>query len=163
MQKRGGDINAWDAFLYAWTISRKWCKKQETVTSGIMNQGWEWMGPGEVAVESLSHVWLCATPLTVVHQAPLSMGFSRQEYWSGVAISFSRGSCWSRDQTCVSCIAGGFFHCWASREAHPFYNFWILHILPIWILKIIKERRNVLVHELWLTLQAYPVVSLNWE
>ena len=30
-----------------------------------------------------SHVPLCATPWTVVHQAPLSMEFSRQEYWSG--------------------------------------------------------------------------------
>ena len=33
-----------------------------------------------------------AIPWTVAHQAPLSMGFSRQEYWSGFAISFSRGS-----------------------------------------------------------------------
>ena len=32
----------------------------------------------------LSHIQLLATPWTVVHQAPLSMGFSRQEYWSGV-------------------------------------------------------------------------------
>ena len=32
------------------------------------------------------------TPWTVAHQAPLSMEFSRQEYWSGVAISHSRGS-----------------------------------------------------------------------
>ena len=35
----------------------------------------------------LSHfscVWLCATLLTVACQAPLSMGFSRQEYWSGL-------------------------------------------------------------------------------
>ena len=31
-----------------------------------------------------SHVWLCATPWTVAHQAPLSMGFSRQEYCSGL-------------------------------------------------------------------------------
>ena len=31
-----------------------------------------------------SRVWLCATPGTVAHQAPLSMGFSRQEYWSGL-------------------------------------------------------------------------------
>ena len=31
-----------------------------------------------------SHVWLCATPGTATHQAPLSMGFSRQEYWSGL-------------------------------------------------------------------------------
>ena len=29
-------------------------------------------------------VWLFATPWTVAHQAPLSMGFSRQEYWSGL-------------------------------------------------------------------------------
>ena len=31
-----------------------------------------------------SRVWLCETPWTVAHQAPLSMGFSRQEYWSGL-------------------------------------------------------------------------------
>ena len=31
-----------------------------------------------------SHVWLFATPWTVAHQAPLSMEFSRQEYWSGL-------------------------------------------------------------------------------
>ena len=31
-----------------------------------------------------SHVQLFATPWTVAHQAPLSMGFSRQEYWSGL-------------------------------------------------------------------------------
>ena len=35
-------------------------------------------------LQSPSHVWLFATPLTVVHQAPLSMGFPRQEYWSGL-------------------------------------------------------------------------------
>ena len=37
-----------------------------------------------VKVKSLSCVRLCETPWTVVHQAPLSMGFSRQEYWSGL-------------------------------------------------------------------------------
>ena len=31
-----------------------------------------------------SHIWLFATPWTVVHQAPLSVGLSRQEYWSGL-------------------------------------------------------------------------------
>ena len=35
-------------------------------------------------MKSLSHVLLFATPWTVAHQAPLSMGFSRQEYWSGL-------------------------------------------------------------------------------
>jgi len=33
-----------------------------------------------------SRVQLCATPWTAAYQAPLSMGFSRQEYWSGVPL-----------------------------------------------------------------------------
>ena len=37
-----------------------------------------------VAANLLSHVQLCATPWTVAHQPPLSMGFSKREYWSGV-------------------------------------------------------------------------------
>ena len=41
---------------------------------------WKW----KVKVKSLSRVWLLATPWTAAYQAPLSMGFSRQEYWSGV-------------------------------------------------------------------------------
>ena len=44
------------------------------------SNAWKW----KVKVKSLSHVWLLATPWTVVHQAPPSMGFSRQECWSGV-------------------------------------------------------------------------------
>ena len=35
-------------------------------------------------VTVLSHVWLFATPWTVAYQAPLSMRFSRQEYWNGL-------------------------------------------------------------------------------
>ena len=40
----------------------------------------------KVKVKSLSRVWLSATPWTVAYRAPLSMGFSRQEYWSGVPL-----------------------------------------------------------------------------
>ena len=36
----------------------------------------------KVKVKSLSHVLLFVTPWTVAHQAPPSMGFSTQEYWS---------------------------------------------------------------------------------
>ena len=39
-------------------------------------------GKEKVKVKSLSHVWLLVTPWTAAHQAPPSMGFSRQEYWS---------------------------------------------------------------------------------
>ena len=38
----------------------------------------------KVKVKSLSRVRLFATPWTVAHQAPVSIGFSRQEYWSGL-------------------------------------------------------------------------------
>ena len=93
-----------------------------------------------------SHVQLCATPWTAAHQAPLSTGVSRQEYWSGfpfpspllhsrwilyqlsnkgsprivelVAYPFSSRSSRPRNWTRVSCLAGGFFTNWAIREAH---------------------------------------------
>ena len=41
---------------------------------------WKW----KVKVKSLSRVRFSGTPWTAAYQAPLSMGFSRQEYWSGV-------------------------------------------------------------------------------
>ena len=44
------------------------------------SNAWKW----KVKVKSLSHVQLLATPWTAAYQAPLSVGFSRQEYWSGV-------------------------------------------------------------------------------
>ena len=37
-----------------------------------------------MCAQLLSHVLLFATPWTVAHQAPLSVGFSHQEYWSGL-------------------------------------------------------------------------------
>ena len=43
---------------------------------------WKWKLKGK----SLSHAWLLATPWTAAYQAPPSMGFSRQEYWSGVPL-----------------------------------------------------------------------------
>ena len=42
----------------------------------------------KVKEKSLSRVRLFATPWTVAHQAPPSMGFSRQEYWSGLPFPF---------------------------------------------------------------------------
>ena len=53
-------------------------KTLEWVTISSSN-AWKW----KVKVKSVSHVWLLATPWTAAHQAPPSMGFSRQEHWSG--------------------------------------------------------------------------------
>ena len=46
------------------------------------SNAWKW----KVKVKSLSRVWLLGTPWTAAYQAPPSMGFSRQEYWSGVPL-----------------------------------------------------------------------------
>ena len=54
----------------------------------------EWLS--EVAIQSLTHVQLSVTPWTVACQTPLSMGFSRQEYWSG--LPFPSPGKWSEDR-----------------------------------------------------------------
>ena len=62
-----------------------------------------------LCVKSLSCVWLFEIPWTIVRQAPLSMGFSRQEYWSGLPFS-SPGNLRDPGIKPVSpVLAGGFF------------------------------------------------------
>ena len=46
------------------------------------SSAWKW----KVKVKLLSCVWLLATPRTAAYQAPPSMGFARQEYWSGLPL-----------------------------------------------------------------------------
>ena len=46
------------------------------------SNAWKW----KVKVKSLSHAQLLATPWTAAYQPPPSMGFSRQEHWSGVPL-----------------------------------------------------------------------------
>ena len=53
-----------------------------------LSNAWKW----KVKVESLSRVWLLAPPWTAAYQAPWSMGFSRQEYWSGLPLPSSDNS-----------------------------------------------------------------------
>ena len=51
------------------------------------SNAWKW----RVKVKLLSRVRLCVTPWTAAHQAPPSMGFSRQEYWSGAEFQIGKG------------------------------------------------------------------------
>ena len=67
-----------------------------------------------------SHVQLCVTPWTVAHQAPLSKGFSGQEYWSGLpsplqGIFPAQGS--NLHHFTSPALAGGFFTTSATWEA----------------------------------------------
>ena len=54
------------------------------------SEKWKWSrSVVSVKVKLLSCVRLLATPWTAAYQAPLSMGFSRQEYWSGVPLGYN--------------------------------------------------------------------------
>ena len=88
---------------------RNWCSDQKWVTRlgnqlATIYEVWK--------CELLSHVWLSATPWTVARQAPLSMGFSRPEHWSGLPCPSQGSGGWSsqlKDRTQISCTAGRFF------------------------------------------------------
>ena len=106
---------------------------------------WKW----KVKVKSLSTVWLLATPWTAAHQAPPSMGFSRQEYWSGLPFR-SPTSVW---------VTG--FSVWIFVDITLFYLFcyfikyikseiwkWYIFLIPIsWFLTI------------WLTVSAGKFIN----
>ena len=69
-----------------------------------------------------SRVWFFATLWTVAHQAPLSMGFSRQEYWSGLPCTPSGDLPDLRIKlisACGSWIAGKFSTHWTTWEGPP--------------------------------------------
>ena len=51
------------------------CKEQYCIGTGNLRS---------MLLSHFSRVQLCATPETAAHQAPLSLGFSRQEHWSGL-------------------------------------------------------------------------------
>ena len=77
-----------------------WMAVLDVLSPAPLNRGTDWIqahgihclstyfsgleGSKKVKVKSLSRVRLSATPWTVAYQAPPSMGFSRQEYWSGL-------------------------------------------------------------------------------
>ena len=55
---------------------------QARILAISFSNAWKW----KVKVKLLSRVWLLATPWTAAYQAPPSMGFSRQEYWTGLPL-----------------------------------------------------------------------------
>ena len=65
-------------FYLTWLpFSCPWAKKSRLVFPALLKHA-------QVHAQSLSHVQLFATPWPAAHQAPLSMEFSRQEYWTGL-------------------------------------------------------------------------------
>ena len=107
------------------------------------SNAWKW----KVKVKSLSRIRLLATPWTAAHQAPPSMWFSRQEYWSGVplpspwnlllCIKFSYFSCsYDHLQTICTCLSMLLCVCVLSHSAvsdsacHPWT---VAHQAPLFV------------------------------
>ena len=78
------------------------------------SNAWKW----KVKVKSLSCVWLSATPWTAAYQAPPSMGFSRQDYLSGLPLP-SLAIALSGPKTCHTMAAA-----WISHPCYPIAVEW---------------------------------------
>ena len=95
-----------------------------------------------------------ATSWTVAHQPPLSMGFSRQEHWSGLPFPSpgDRPDPWIKPRSPAlkvdSCIAGRVFTSWATREAHSHSTSQICENLP-YLAKRDFQFSSVMCDSLW--------------
>ena len=93
------------------------------------SSAWKW----KWKVKSLSRVWLFATPRTAAHQAPPSLGFSRQEHWSGVplpSLHYDPGGS-------NTAILQAFSHLFLFSSCHFFLHpmlFWLLFPFPFFTL-----------------------------
>ena len=77
-----------------------------------------------VHAQSFSHVQVFATLWTVAHQAPLSMAFSKQEYWSGLPFSSPGDIPKTGIELAFPALAGGFFTAVPPRKPrHPYWYF----------------------------------------
>ena len=81
------------------------------------SNAWKW----KVKVKSFSRVWFFVTPRTAAYQAPPPMGFSRQEYWSGVPLP-SPASMWDECNCEVVWIFFGTAFLWDWKWKLTFSN-----------------------------------------
>ena len=102
------------------------------------------------------------TPWTVAHQAPLSMRFSRQEYWSGVPFPSPGESSQPKDQThicCISCIGRQILYHdlqWSDKLCDS-----VIHSLPE---KLMKTHKQLLIREgylFWSSLDLLPLLLFS--
>ena len=84
---------------------------------------------GMCTLSHFSHVWLFLTPWTVARQAPLFMGFSRQEYWSGLSFPSPGDLLTQGSNLCLLWLlhCRQILYCWANGEARLHLYFRLLH------------------------------------
>ena len=104
------------------------------------SNAWKW----KLKVKSFSRIWLLATPWTAAYQAPPSMGFSRQEYWSGVplpspvvfptffnlSLNFAIRISWLEPQSAPGLVFSWFYRACSSLATKNIIN--LISVLTIW-------------------------------
>ena len=105
-------------FWFCW-----WCRNERVLErqslrerkKWIFNPHWTREITWTLGREYQRQKWWCLL-FPVAYQAPPSLGFSRQEYWSGLPFPSPGDLPWPRDRTQVSRIPGRRFNLWATRE-----------------------------------------------
>ena len=100
-----------------------------------------------LSAQLLNRVWLFVTPWSVALQAPLSVEFSRQEYWSELLFPAPGGSTWPRDWThtsCVFCTGRWILYHWATLLLIP----WACPRHWLWC-QLSRVRTAILLHLEW--------------
>ena len=87
------------------------------------SNAWKW----KVKVKLLSHIRLFVTPWTAAYQAPLSMAFSRQEYWSGLPLPSPQIYLWNDTNWRV----------YAQRKSTVKLPYSLLYFIPVCYLQIL--------------------------
>ena len=90
-----------------------------------------WISGAWVLVRPFSHVWLFVTLWTVANQALLSMGFSRQEYWSGSP--FPPGDLLTQGSNPCLLHGGRILYHWATWEATDYIYMFLHHLFKRFI------------------------------
>ena len=103
------------------------------------SDAWKWKSK----VKSLSHVRLLVTPWTAAHQALPSMGFFRQEYWSGVPSPSPLGRGWAIPNLSLS--SWGWDFCFFTQKILGFSKkwsplFWMKHFSVTNVFRVTDSR-----------------------
>ena len=112
------------------------------------SNAWKWKVKGK----SLSLVQLLATPWTAAYQAPLSMGFSRQEYWSGMPSP--------------SPLALDYLLIFAFLSLSVYWHIWTIDVFWIWETRQMRQNWLILTNTCALLLSGtylYSVYQLPLE
>ena len=106
-------------FIYVYEIYK--------ICNGSINIHFEeYISKCVAVVQLLSHVQPFASPWTVAHQAPLSMGFSKQEYWSGLPFLSPRALPDPEIEATSPALPGGFFTIESPGKPHIKVYFWLI-------------------------------------